>query len=218
MIKEPLRLEPKTGAQVKSMVLFLHGYGANAQDLIGLGFEWQALMPDTVFISPNAPQPCDMNPFNGFQWFPLTMRDPGEFWRGVNDAAPVLNQFIDRELEKYGLDESSLALVGFSQGTMMALHVGLRREKSLSGIVGYSGRLAGPEHLMSEIKQKAPVLLVHGDSDDVIPVAALDEAKTALQENSVSVQTHISQGVGHGIDQDGLRLGADFLVKSLAGN
>ena len=197
------------------MVLFLHGYGANGKDLIGLGGQWQSLLPDTVFISPDAPEPCAMNPHFGYQWFDLTMRDPSEFWRGVTKAGPGLNDFIDKMLKHFGLDETALALVGFSQGTMMALHVGLRRQKQLAGIIGYSGKLAGPEKLAGEIVTKPPVLLVHGAVDDVIPVAALDEAKTALEANQVSVQSHISPGTGHGIDADGLRLGGEFLRSAL---
>lgn len=204
-------IEPKNGTP-KSLVLFLHGYGANGQDLISIGHEWQAQLPNTVFISADAPEPCAMNPFGGFQWFDLTMRDPTEYWRGVNKAAPYLNKFIDEQLKAYGLGDEALGLVGFSQGTMMALHVGLRREKAPAAIVGYSGKLAGPEHLAKEMTVKPPVLLVHGDVDEVIPVAALSEAETALREAKVEVRSHISRGLGHGIDLDGLRLGSEHLT------
>lgn len=156
-----------------------------------------------------------MNPFGGFQWFDLTMRDPTEYWRGVVKAAPVLNEFIDQQLKKYGLTESALGLVGFSQGTMMALHVGMRRAKAPGAIVGFSGKLAGPENLASQITAKPPVLLVHGDRDDVIPVAALSEAETALRGAGVKVSSHISRQLGHGIDLDGLRLGAAHLKSNL---
>lgn len=207
-------IAPKEGAPT-SLVMFLHGYGANGQDLISIGHEWQSILPNTVFISADAPEPCAMNPFGGFQWFDLTMRDPTEYWRGVNKAAPYLNEFIDEQLKTYGLSEDKLALVGFSQGTMMALHVGLRRAKSPAAIVGYSGKLAGPEHLAKDITVKPPVLLVHGDMDDVIPVAALSEAETALRDTGVAVKSHISKGVGHGIDMDGLRLGGEHLKAHL---
>ena len=207
-------LEPKNGAPT-SLVMFLHGYGANGQDLINIGNEWQDQLPQTVFVSADAPEPCAMNPFGGFQWFDLTMRDPTEYWRGVNKAAPYLNEFIDEQLKTYNLSDDALALVGFSQGTMMALHVGLRRKVAPAAIVGYSGKLAGPEHLAKEIMVKPPVLLVHGDADEVIPVAALSEAETALLDVGVKVRSHISRGVGHGIDLDGLKLGSEHLTAHL---
>lgn len=214
MTGQVYRLEPKSGS-VKNMVVLLHGYGANGQDLIGLGLQWQNILPDTVFVSPDAPEVCQMNPFGGFQWFDLTLRDPTEYWRGVQKAGPGLNSFLDVELGHYGLSDENLALVGFSQGTMMALHVGLRRTKALSAIVGFSGKLAGPEHLKAGLTHKAPVLLVHGAMDDVIPVAALDEARGALQALGVDVSSHVSPSLGHGIDPDGLNLGGAFLVKHL---
>lgn len=207
-------IEPKDG-KATSLVMFLHGYGANGQDLISIGHEWQSLLPNTVFVSADAPEPCGMNPFGGFQWFDLTMRDPTEYWRGVEKAGPQLNEFIDEQLKTYNLTDDALGLVGFSQGTMMALHVGLRRASSPAAIVGYSGKLAGPENLKGQIKVKPPVLLVHGDVDEVIPVAALSEAETALRDNGVNVQSHISRGLGHGIDLDGLRLGGEHLKKHL---
>ncbi len=207
-------LEPKTGTPT-SLVMFLHGYGANGQDLIGIGNEWQDQLPNTVFVSADAPEPCAMNPFGGFQWFDLTMRDPTEYWRGVNKAAPALNEFIDEQLKAYNLTDDALGLVGFSQGTMMALHVGLRRKLAPAAIVGYSGKLAGPEHLAKEMTVKPPVLLVHGDVDEVIPVAALSEAETALLDAGVKVRSHISRGVGHGIDLSGLKLGGEHLTAHL---
>ena len=164
MVGQVFRIEPQAG-KVKSLVVFLHGYGANGQDLIGIGNQWKAFLPNTAFISPDAPEPCAMNPFGGFQWFDLTMRDPTEYWRGVEKTGPGLQAFLDQELKHYGLADSQLVLVGFSQGTMMALHVGLRRSKPLAGIIGYAGKLAGPEHLKGQLSHKAPVLLVHGAMD-----------------------------------------------------
>lgn len=156
-----------------------------------------------------------MNPFGGFQWFDLTLRDPSEYWRGVKKAGPMLDRFLTELMSQFNLDESRVALVGFSQGTMMALHVGLRRAKPLAAIVGYSGKLAGPEHLKAEIKSKPPVLLVHGSSDDVLPVSNIDEAEKALKESGVKTVTHISPGLGHGIDMKGLELGAKHLKAAL---
>ncbi len=205
------RIMPASGGAPRQLVVLLHGYGADGQDLISLGQHWRGLLPDATFVSPHAPEPCAGNPAYGRQWFELTFRDPGERWRGVNHAAPALNAFLDQELARFGLADDALALVGFSQGTMMALHVGLRRARPLAGIVGFSGLVAGPEHLAAEIVSRPPVLLVHGDSDDVIPVEALGQARTVLGACGVSVQWHISPGLPHGIDGEGLELAGAFL-------
>jgi phospholipase/carboxylesterase len=210
------RVAPRSG-QAKQLVVFLHGYGADGNDLIDIGRVWASLLPDAAFASPHAPQPCGQAP-TGREWFPLTFRDPGERWAGVNMAAPVLESFLDAELQRQNLPPSALALVGFSQGTMMALHVGLRRPVSPAAIVGYSGMLALPENIdpasfAAEIKSRPPVLLVHGDQDPLIPVQALFEAAQNLAALEVPTEWHISPGVGHGIDQEGLRQGGEFLAR-----
>jgi phospholipase/carboxylesterase len=210
------RLEPRSGTP-KQLVIFLHGYGADGNDLIDIGRAWQQLLPDAAFVSPHAPNPCGQAPM-GREWFPLTMRDPNERWTGVNAAAPVLNAFIDAELKRRNLPDSALALVGFSQGTMMSLHVGLRRAAAPAAIVGYSGMLVVPEDIdpdqfAGEIRSRPPVLLVHGDQDQLIPVQALMHAAQGLAALEVPVEWHISPGVGHGIDQEGLRQGGEFLVR-----
>jgi len=214
------RLEPRSGA-AKQLVIFLHGYGADGNDLIDIGRAWQQVLPDAAFVSPHAPNPCGQAPM-GREWFPLTMRDPNERWTGVNAAAPVLNAFIDSELKRRGLTDSALALVGFSQGTMMSLHVGLRRATAPAAIVGYSGMLVVPEDIdpdkfAGEVRSRPPVLLVHGDQDQLIPVQALMHAAQGLATLEIPVEWHISPGVGHGIDQEGLRQGGEFLVRRFAG-
>jgi phospholipase/carboxylesterase len=212
------RIEPRSG-KAKSLVAFLHGYGADGNDLIEIGRAWQSLLPDTAFVSPHAPRPCGQAPM-GREWFPLTMRDPSERWTGVNSAAPVLNAFLDAELARRNLPGSALALVGFSQGTMMALHVGLRRAVAPAAIVGYSGMLVVPEEaeldkFADEITARPPVLLIHGDQDQLIPVQALLHAAQGLASLDIPTQWHISPGVGHGIDQEGLRHGGEFLARNL---
>lgn len=211
------RLAPASGGDAKQLVIFLHGFGADGNDLIGIGNQWQQLLPDAAFVSPNAPEPCAGAPM-GRQWFPITFRDPQEFWRGVNQAAPTLNAFIDAELQAHNLSDDKLALVGFSQGTMMALHVGFRRGKQPACIMGYSGTLAGPEHLKDEMKVSPPVMLIHGDQDEVVPVQALFAANQALGDVNVNVQWHVSQGIGHGIDGTGLALGGRFVANALKGS
>ncbi len=214
MALDAARLKPKSGT-AKQLVVFLHGYGADGNDLIEIGRQWQALLPDAAFVSPHAPERMPVGA--GRQWFALTMRDPSERWRGVNHAQPSVDAFLDEELAKAELDESKLALVGFSQGTMMALHVGLRRKKPLAAILGYSGILIGPEHLKearSGLGEPPPVLLVHGDDDQVIPVDALFVSSEKLAENNIPVQWHMSPKLGHGIDPAGLKHGGQFLAQS----
>jgi phospholipase/carboxylesterase len=172
------------------------------------------VLPGTNFFSPNAPQPCPTSPL-GYQWFPLTTLSHEERERGTYEAAPVLDQFIDEVLAEYGLNETRLVLVGFSQGTMMALHVGLRREKQLAGIVGFSGALAAPQKLIEEMRSKPPVMLSHGDRDELIPFPAMFEATGALEAAGVTVTKNLSHGVAHGIGPDGFQLASSFLRKVL---
>ncbi len=211
------RIAPSSGEAAKKLVIFAHGYGADGNDLIGIGNQLQPVFPDVAFVSPNAPERCEGSPF-GYQWFPITRLDPDEYWNGVQQAAPVLEQFIDQELERWNLTTADLALVGFSQGTMMSLHVGLRRVEPVAAIVGFSGALAGPEHLAAEIKSRPPVLLVHGEADELIPVEAVHKAAQALGSVEVSVRWHVSPGIGHGIDGEGLKLAAQFLKEAFEGN
>jgi phospholipase/carboxylesterase len=213
------RIAARSGT-AKQLVVFIHGYGADGNDLIGLGSVWQPALPDAAFVSPDAPEPCAEAPI-GRQWFGLTRRDPNERWTGVQRAAPVLDRFIDAELARTGVAPSALALVGFSQGTMMALHVGLRRAVPPAAIVGFSGLLAAPNQtdvaaMAHEITSRPPVLLIHGDSDPLIPPQALPMSATALRALGLNVETHMSAGVGHGIGEDGLRLGVEFLAKAFA--
>jgi phospholipase/carboxylesterase len=207
---------PAASGKADRLVIFCHGYGADGNDLIGLGQHWQRLMPTTAFASPHAPERCTMSPM-GYQWFGITRLQPEELLRGVEKAAPVLEAFIDAELARLGLDASRLALVGFSQGTMMSLHVGLRRKIAPAAIVGFSGALPGAERLPAEIASRPPVLLVHGDADEVIPVEALNAAANGLGAAGVAVRWHISRGIGHGIAPDGLELAGNFLNDAFTG-
>ena len=210
------RIAPRSGA-ARQLVVFLHGYGADGNDLIDIGRAWQSLLPDAAFVSPHAPERMDQTPA-GKQWFALFTRAPNERWEGVNKAGPGLEQFLDAELARRKLPSSALALVGFSQGTMMALHAGLRCAVPPAAIVGYSGIFVlpdkvKPEAIAGEIKGKPPVLLVHGSEDELIPAQALFQSSQALAALEVPVEWHLSEGVGHGIDQEGLRHGGAFLAK-----
>jgi phospholipase/carboxylesterase len=206
------RLEPR-GRFPSALVVLLHGYGANGDDLIALGDGWQQWLPDAAFVAPNAPQTIP-GMHGALQWFALTLRDPGEYLRGVTAAQPALDRFLDAELARYRLAPSRLVLVGFSQGTMMALHVGLRRPAAPAGIVGYSGLLAGPDRL-GEATARPPVLLIHGEADDLIPVEALHAGREALASAGVPVEWHVRPGLGHGIDAEGQFMAAHFIAEVL---
>lgn len=204
---------PQNGDAPGHLVILLHGYGADGNDLIGLAPVLAPLMPDVVFHAPNAPYPCAGSPF-GFEWFPVSRLDPALALAGVRSAAPFVDAFLDDKMAENGLDESKTCLVGFSQGTMMALHVGLRRPRPLAGIVGFSGMLAGPEILQDEIRSRPPVLLTHGDSDELLPSILTEQAAAALQQNGLTVAMHIAEGVGHGINETALSYAARFLLEA----
>jgi phospholipase/carboxylesterase len=206
--------KPASGGKPKQLVVLLHGVGADGNDLIGLAPYWAPALPDAEFVSPDAPFPCDMAPY-GRQWFSLQNRSAEAILAGVRAAAPILDAFLDDALAQRGLDPSKLALVGFSQGTMMSLYVGPRRAKALAGIVGYSGALIGAETLAEDIRTRPPVLLVHGDADEIVPPQAFPLAVAGLRSAGVAVEELICPGVGHSIDEAGLRRGGEFLRRVL---
>src|SRR5205809_2472827 len=187
---------PVAGGQPRRLVILLHGLGADGNDLIGLQQYWGRLVPEAAFVAPNAPFPCDTAPY-GYQWFSSQDRSPEAVLGGVRAAAPILDAFIDEALEERGLGSRELALVGFSQGTMMSLFVGLRRAEPVAGIVGFSGRLLAPELLASELRSRPPMLLVHGTEDPLVPYSSLAAAETTLKAAGVPVETLTSVGIGH---------------------
>jgi phospholipase/carboxylesterase len=207
-------LQPLSGAAPMQIVLLLHGYGSSGADLISLAPQWRQLLPDALFLAPNAPQRCGLHAA-GYQWWGLQAFTPQALAAGAASAAPAIDGFIDRKLDQYGLSESELALVGFSQGTMMALHVGPRRNRQVAAIVGYSGMLTGAAELRHLPITMPPVLLVHGSADPIVPVAGLHAAKHELELLGIKVSTHISNGLGHSVDLKGLELGGEFISRSL---
>lgn len=206
--------------QATSLVVFLHGYGADGADLLGLADALASHLPDTAFAAPDAPEPCAGNPF-GRQWFPIPWLDGSSEQAaadGLRGAADDLNGWLDAELAAQGLTAGQCCLFGFSQGTMVALHVGLRRAEALAGIVAFSGRLLAPERLKAEITARPPVLLVHGDADPMVPFADMKLAADALIAVDVPVFGHVMRGTGHGIAPDGLSVALSFIHEHLTGS
>ncbi len=201
----------KSGGPAKQLVILLHGIGADGNDLMGLVPFYQSVLPDAAFFAPNAPFPCDMAPF-GYQWFSLQNMQADTRLNGARHAAPMLNAFIDSQMDHHGLTEENTLVLGFSQGAMMGLHVGLRRERPLAGLISHSGMLVGEQLLATEITARPPVLLTHGAIDDVVPVAALAIAMAALKSSGVSVEAHEIPGLAHGIDEQTIRLDLRFLL------
>ncbi len=211
------RREPVSG-DIRSAVVFLHGYGANGADLLGIADVLGEHLPDTLFVAPDAPEACAGAPF-GFQWFPIPWIDGSSEEQardGLLRASEDLNAFLDGLMVDDDLLPEQVMLFGFSQGSMMALHVGPRREDAVAGIVAFSGRLLEPEALADEVMSRPAVLLVHGDQDEVVPPAALPQAAQTLQDAGWSeVYAHVMRGTGHGIDNEGLSVALAFMRERL---
>ena len=204
--------------ETRSAVIFLHGYGANGADLLGLADPLGEHLPDTMFLSPDAPEECAGSPM-GFQWFPIPWIDGSseeESMAGMARAVADLDAFLDGVMVDEDLLPEQVMVLGFSQGTMMALHVLPRREDPVAGICAFSGRLLQPEVLQDELLCRPPVLLVHGDQDDVVPPESMPQAAQALQESGwKEVYAHVMKGTGHGIAMDGLQVALAFMRERL---
>lgn len=215
MIKLTGPRAPAKSGTTRSLVILLHGYGADGNDLFGLHQPLAEYMPDTVFRAPNAPEKCSVNPM-GCQWFPIPWIDGSSeeaMQEGFLRAAETLDAYLTEAMAEEGVTEAETVLIGFSQGTMMSLSVGPRRAAQFAGIVGFSGRLIDETIGLSQ--SRPPILLIHGDQDDVIPVAALPAAKEGLEAEGFEVFTHVSQGTGHSIAPDGLGLALGFMCDKL---
>ncbi|MGV8839394.1 MAG: alpha/beta hydrolase [Bauldia sp.] len=213
MIDGP-HLRPASGKPARQLVVVLHGYGADGNDLVPLAEAWRPALPNAAFIVPHAPSVCGAFA-GGREWFPLPRIDTVAIAGGTAAAAPALHAFLDAELATLGLANGDLALVGFSQGAMMALDVGVARKPAVAGILAYSGALTRPPRPGEP--GRPPVLLHHGALDTVVPPAALAAARAGLEAAGIPVESHLRQGLGHGIDDTALRLGGAFLMRILQG-
>ncbi len=212
-----MKRRPAASGQTKSVVIFLHGYGADGSDLMGLADPLAPFMRDTVFLAPDAPEQSMGNP-GGFQWFPIPWLDGSteeDAARGIELAAEDVDALIDQVLEQEGISPSELILFGFSQGTMMALHVAPKRAEPVAGIVAISGRILEPETFGEGIISRPPIMLIHGDQDDMVPMGHFHEAGEALEGAEFSVYGHVMEGTGHGIAQDGLSVALTFMAQQL---
>ena len=216
MIKNFYELKPENG-EPEQMVILMHGVGSNGRDLISLAPYFQQALPQAVFISPDAPFPYDMAPpgYDAFQWFSLQERTYKKRLEGVQMVAPIVYQFIDEQLKRYGLPASKLALAGFSQGTMTALYAGPRYREKIAGVLGYSGALIWEEEIPDAI-HKIPAHIIHGDADDVVPVAAYHDARERLEKAGFAVSGQVERGLSHSINESGIESGAEFLKSALS--
>ncbi len=206
------RRAPTSGQSPKGLIVTLHGYGSNGEDLISLAPYWDRLLPNVQFSSPNAP--AHVSGYGEmYQWFVIESMDPIHLAKGAREAAPILEAFLEAEMARFGVAKAQTALVGFSQGTMMALQVGLASKEPYAGIVGFSGALVGNP----DIASKPPVLLIHGDKDDVVPLAASQMAQQFLSAAGLDARLHVSPRAAHTIAMDGLQLGGAFLARVLKG-
>lgn len=201
---------PESGNKAKQLVILLHGLGADGNDLFGLVPYFAKSLPDAHFVSLDAPFPCDMAPY-GKQWFSLQVREEENMLAGIKHIAPSLDEYIERKCTELDLSYTDVALIGFSQGTMLSLYTGLRQENKLAGILAYSGALIAPQLLKDETKSFPEVCLIHGEADEVVPFIAFTEAKSALEKAGIPLQAYSSPELGHGIDPAGVEIGNRFL-------
>ena len=214
IIDENIFLRSTSLAQISTkanyLIVFCHGYGADGKDLINIGNYWQRFLPDFYFTSPNAPNVCSVNS-SGFEWFNLMNPDIKNVDLELESSVLQLTKFIDAKLKDLSLDYSKLFLVGFSQGTMMSLHYALTNPNKIAGVIGYSGKIYDPSILENNIKSRPPIFLMHGDSDNIVPLEDMMEAKNFLTKNKVDLKTKIFKGCGHSIPTQGLSLGLEFI-------
>jgi phospholipase/carboxylesterase len=203
-------LAPLSGGKAAYLVVLLHGVAANGNDLISLARAWREILPEAEFIAPNAPFPCDNAPVTR-QWFSLVDRAPEKLLAGLREAGVILDCFFDELLASRQLDDARLALAGFSQGAATALYAGLHRQTQIAGIVAFSGALPAAEGLDRDILSKPPVLLVHGEADEVVVFRSMANAKATLEADGVPVTAVARPGLGHEIDDGGIALGGEFL-------
>ncbi len=205
---------PISNSDPKRLVIFLHGYGSNGKDLLSLSHEFCKIIPDAHFISPNAPYRLDGQFYDGYQWFSLSNYDPTVLRPQIIEANDILDEFILQQLERFKLCKEQLTLVGFSQGSMMAMYNSMRSKEKIKGVLSYSGKLILPTSLGEQISSKPEVCLIHGKDDYVLPFQNFLEAENLLKKIQVPFESHALEGLDHTIDQRGIKIGKNFLLKN----
>ena len=207
-------ISPLSKGKPKQAIILCHGYGGDGQDVSSLAINWQRFLPDAIFLCPNAPEICSVNP-QGYQWFDLTSENEEAILEKSLVAEKKLNIFLDQVCEKLQLEYKSLALVGFSQGAMLAVQVGIKKIKKINCLIGYSGKIINKKHLSNHINSKPKIFLMHGENDTIVPATHLLEAKEYLKSNGIGVKTKIFKNCEHKISVEGSSLGLEFLKKNL---
>jgi len=205
---------PLSKNKPQQVVVLCHGYGGDGKDISTLAINWQRFLPDTIFLCPNAPEVCTVNP-NGYQWFDLASENKKIILEKSLIAEEKLSLFLDQVLDNLKLEPINLALVGFSQGCMMSIQVGLKKNKPINCIVGYSGKVINQEHLSNNIKFKPKILLMHGANDTIVPATHLLEAKEYFNNHGIKIKTKIFNNCDHKIPVEGVSLGLGFIRKNL---
>ncbi len=213
-ILETTSIEPLSKSKPKNAIVLCHGYGGDGKDISALAINWQRFLPNSIFVCPNAPEICTVNP-QGFQWFDLTSDKEEIILEKSLTAEKKLSEFLDQVLDNLHLEPKNLALVGFSQGCMISIQVGLKLKKKINSIIGYSGKIINRKHLLDNINSKPKIFLMHGANDTIVPATHLLEAKEYLNNQGIKVKTKLFKDCEHRIPVEGSSLGLAFLKKNL---
>tara|TARA_Y100000590_G_C15718099_1_gene1012570 strand:+ start:1847 stop:2500 length:654 start_codon:yes stop_codon:yes gene_type:complete len=213
-ILEPIILKPLSNSSPKNAIILCHGFGGDGKDISLLANYWRNYLPDTIFICPNAPEKCSVSP-QGYQWFDLMDQSEDQILTKSLVAEIKLNKLIDQVKQNNNLETKKIALVGFSQGSMISLQTGIKRKDSINSIVGYSGKIINIEHLENNINSRPKVILMHGDKDEVVPINFFLESKDFFNRNKYEIETKIFKGCEHRIPSEGSSVGLEFLKKNL---
>ena len=207
-------IKPEDNYEVKNAIILLHGYGGDGKDISLITYNWKRFLKNTIFLCPDAHQICSINP-SGYQWFDLSKDDPNYILEESLKAEEKVNKFIKEVQQKYNLDKSNICISGFSQGCMMSINVGLCSNEKFNSIIGFSGKIIDKKNLTSRIKSKTNILLVHGDSDQVVPPSSLLDAKDFFLRNKINIVTKMLKNCDHNIPMEASSLALDFIKKNL---
>tara|TARA_Y100000590_G_C15434026_1_gene906310 strand:+ start:224 stop:880 length:657 start_codon:yes stop_codon:yes gene_type:complete len=205
---------PASGNHPRQIIVLCHGYGGDGKDISTLAINWQRFLPNSIFLCPNAPEVCKINP-HGFQWFDLSSENEEIILNKSIAAEEKLNIYLDQAIEHYKLEVNNLALVGFSQGCMMSIQVGLKKKEKINCIIGYSGKVINQSHLSHNINSKPKILLMHGENDTIVSPTHLLESKEYLKKHGLKIKTKMFKNCEHRIPVEGSSLGLAFLKKNL---